>query len=96
MAFESFANPLLSLLTMLAEFGTFLDGCHSLISFLIETPHLRIQNKYAPLPKQANELLFVKGRDPAGPVMFTRATPGGGNSAGPSLESEGFLSLKFK
>ena len=98
MAFESFANPLLSLLTMLAEFGTFLDGCHSFLASLIETPHLlfRTNTHLGRNRRMILGVLTVKGRDPAGAVMFTRATPGCGTLAGPSLELEGFLSLNFK
>ena len=98
MAFERFANPLLSQLTRLAEFGTVLDGCHSFRAFLIETPQLRIRtNTHLGRNRRMSlGVLTVKGGDPAGAVIFTRATPGGGNhSTGPSLEL-GFLSLKFK
>ncbi len=98
MAFESFANPLLSQLTMLAESGTFLDGSHSYRAFLIETPHLRFRtNTHLGRNRRMSlGVLTVKGRDPSGAVMFARATPVGGNSAGSSLESEGFLAPKFK
>ena len=106
MAFERIANPLrgplgpfLSQLTMLAEFGTFLDGCHSFRAFLIETPHLRFRTNthLGRNRRRSFGVLTVKGRDPAGAVMFTRATPGGENLARPSLDSPriGGLSNSF-
>ena len=54
-----------------------------------------IQHKYASWPKEADEFGCAdgKGQGSRRAVMFTT---GGGTLAGPSLELEGFLSLKLK
>ena len=86
---------------MLAEWKSFLGGCHSFLPFLMATPHLlfhtsTLDDRCKPSNSGKSGVLTVKALHPAGAAMSMRSTTGCGTLEGPSLGLEDFQWPKLK